>query len=321
MTMGAVFLAILTTTFWGGTAVSNQFVMDVMPPLFVGGLRFAIAAVFMLGWCLWEGAPLGIARRHWSIVWWMGVLLFLQIATFNLGSDQSSTSHASILVNSYIFWVAIWEHFISRTLRLAGRQWIGLLVAAIGCGWVFVETGIHNSDTIDTPTLVGNLILALSGIFLAVKIVYTKNSVREIAPSTLILWHDVVGAALFFVVSPFVETMEFRPMTPASWWALMYAGLIVSGFCFGANATLLRRHGASQVSVFSFGTPIVGVALGVWLRGDALSIGLLAGGVLVALGIYLVNKATAPASSKPVQSSQEPDLPDDAVTKQTTDAR
>ncbi|SFJ53851.1 DMT family transporter [Planctomicrobium piriforme] len=290
--MGAssVSLAILTTVFWGGTAVSNQFVMDVLPPLFVGGLRFALAALFMFFWCLLDGSPLGLKRNQWWPVWIMGVLLYLQIGTFNIGADRSSTSHASILVNSYIFWVAVWEHFISRTIQLVGRQWIGLVLAALGCGWVFLETGPSQAGSYDEPTVIGDLILALSGFILAIKIVYTKECVRVVPPGTLILWHDIVGTLLFFITCPLLETQKWGRMTPEAWWALLYSGLIVSGFCFGANAMLLRKHGASQVSVFSFGTPIVGVALGVWLRGDHLSIGLLGGGILVAIGIYLVNK-------------------------------
>ncbi len=295
MTLGSVALALLTTVFWGGTAVSNQFVMDVFPPLLVGGMRFALAAIFMLFWCLYDRTPLRVGRSQLGMVWWMGVLLFLQIGTFNLGSAESTTSHASILVNSYIFWVAIWEHFISRSLYLVGYQWLGLFLSAFGCCWVFLETGPGQSGAVDTPTLQGDLILALSGLILAVKIIYTKSCVRHMPPSSLILWHDVVGAGLFFITSPLLETHNYGQMTAASWIALLFAGFIVSGFCFGANAVLLQKHGASQVSVFSFGTPIVGVALGVWLRGDALSLGLLGGGLLVAIGIFLVNKSP-PAS-------------------------
>jgi len=302
MNTASVILALMTMVLWGGTAVSNQFVMDVFPPLLVGGMRFALAVVFMSFWCLLDGSPLGIRRKHWGTVWWMGVLLFLQIGTFNLGSAESTTSHASILVNSYIFWVAAWEHLFSRTIRLVNYQWLGLLLAAFGCGWVFIETGNGQIGNLDTPTLYGDLMLGLSGLVLAIKILYTKHSVREIPSGTLILWHDVVGAGLFFAASPLLEVQNYGTMTATSWIALLFAGFIVSGFCFGANAILLRKHGASQVSVYSFGTPIVGVALGIWLRGDTLTFGLVGAGVLVAIGIYLVNRLPNPQPIPPASA-------------------
>lgn len=289
---GAVFVALLTMVFWGGTAVSNQFALDVIPPILLGGLRFALAALFMAGWCLLEGSPLLLKRGQWTVGWIMGILLFLQIAAFNVGTDYSSSSNASILVNSYIFWVAGSEFLFFHTVRLNRTQWGGLILAGLGCACVFFNTGTTSPQSEDVPTLKGDLILALSGFLMAIKILYTKYAVRHISPTTLIFWHDILGALMFFVCSPLVGEKVTGPMTLVSWAALLYNGLIVSGYCFGANALLLRRYGASQVSVFSFGTPIVGVLLGVLMRGDVLSVRLFAGGLFVAAGIYLVNKQT-----------------------------
>jgi drug/metabolite transporter (DMT)-like permease len=302
LTAGSVVLAVVTCILWGGTAVSNQFVMDVMPPLYVGGLRFTLAAVFMLIWCLWTGAPVRLSRKQWIPVHILGLLLFLQIATFNIGADRSSTSHASILVNSYIFWVPIWEHLITRTIRLDLWQWAGLLLATFGCGWVFLEAVPGTTMALDIPTIEGDLILTLSGLILAVKIIYTKECVRQIAPATAIFWHDLVGTALFFLTAPLFETLPGKPFPVSAWVALLFSGFIVSGFCFGANAILLKKHGASQVSVFSFLTPIFGVILGIWLRGDLLSWSLVLGGILVTVGIALVNR-TPRVSDTPTPAS------------------
>lgn len=277
---------------WGGTGVSNLFALDAIPPVLLGGVRFILAAAFMLPWCWLNGSPLLLRPGEWTAGWMMGALLFLQIGTFNIGSDWSNSSHASILVNSYIFWVALCESLVFRTIWLNGWQWCGLLLAGIGCGWVFLNTGEAAAGGTDIPTVSGDLVLALSGLILAVKVLYTKHAVRKAVPETLILWHDLLGAMMFFASSFFMGERLTGPVTPTIWAAALFSGLIVSGYCFGANAILLRRHGASQVSVFSFGTPIIGVILGVLMRGDQLSFSLLIGGVLVTLGIVLVNRTS-----------------------------
>ncbi len=64
---------------------------------------------------------------------------------------------------------------------------------------------------------------------------------------------------------------------------------LMAGVCFALQAVLLRKYSASQISVFSFATPLVGVAMSVLLRGDQLSPWLLASGMVVACGILLVN--------------------------------
>lgn len=292
---GAVFVAILTMVFWGGTGVSNLYALDVIPPVMLGGVRFILAALFMVPWCWLNRSPLLLKRGEWTAGWIMGFLLFLQIGTFNIGSDWSNSSHSSILVNSYIFWVALCESLILRTIWLTGLQWCGLIVAGIGCSWVFLNTGETATGGQDIPTIRGDLVLALSGFILAVKILYTKHAVRKIVPETLILWHDILGSLMFFATSLLLGERLAGPMTTTAWLAALFSGLIVSGYCFGANAVLLRRHGASQVSVFSFGTPIIGVILGVWMRNDQLSSSLLLGGALVTIGIVLVNRQSAPS--------------------------
>jgi len=290
----SIFVAILTMVLWGGTAVSNQIAMDVIPPVLQGGVRFILAAAFMFPWCWLIGAPLILKRGEWGAGWLMGLLLFLQIGTFNIGSAWSNTSHASILVNSYIFWVAACEVLVFKTVWLGTIQWTGLMLAGVGCGWVFLNTGPAAGGAIDTPSIAGDLVLTLSGFILAIKILYTKHAVRNIAPETLILWHDLLGSLMFFIASPMIGERLTGRMTLSTWLATLFAGLIVSGYCFGANAVLLRRHGASQVSVYSFGTPVIGVILGVLMRGDQLSSALVFGGILVTLGIFFVNRLPAP---------------------------
>lgn len=282
--------ATVTVLLWGGNAVANQFAMDAMPPLFVGGVRFAMAAAFMLLWCRIERAPVWITQAG---DWWraavLGVLLFAQIATFNLGLKASNSSHGTLLVNSYIFWVALFEVFVQRSIRLRWWQTVGLLLAAIGSGLLLLESGATPVSDGDRVTLYGDGVLALSGLILAIKIIYTKHAVRFAKAGTLMLWHDVVGAVLLLVSAGLFETVQRIQLDISTLLGLFYLGVVVSGFCFAANAWLLQRHGASQVSVFSFATPVCGVILGVLLRNDHLSIWLVLACVFVVAGIYLTN--------------------------------
>lgn len=292
LTTAATILSLTTACLWGGTAVSNQFAVDELPPLLVGGIRFFIAGLFMLPWCLMEKAPIRFTRDQLRPVLMMSVLLFVQIGTFNIGCKWSTSSHASLFVNTYIFWVAAVEHFYTRTIRLGPRAILGLIIAGLGVSVLLMSTtkpGSTTTASLDTPTIAGDLILLFSGMLLASKVLYTKEAVRHIAPGTVILWHDFLGAGLFFIASALTEPKPTAWPTWPAIWALLYGGLVVSGFCFAAHAYQLRTYGASQISVFSFATPVFGVAFGVLLRGDALSPWLLVCGLAVAIGITLVN--------------------------------
>jgi drug/metabolite transporter (DMT)-like permease len=303
---GSLF-ALLMALLWAGTSVTAREAADRVPPLAIGGIRFALASLFMLWWCRWEGVSFRLRRGQWTPTIVMGVLLFLQIGAFNIGVAWSNASHTTLLVNTYIFWVAGYEHFVTGAIRMTRRQILGLLIATAGTVVLVQEatpavtTGSpaaiapsleleeQAARPRDTPTLAGDAVLALSGLILAVKVMYTKYAVRVVPSGTLILWHDVIGTALFFLSSAALETWHPDPWTPSIVVSLLYAGLVVSGLCFAGHAWLLRRHSASSVSVFSFATPVFGVVLAVLLRGDRLSGWLVLSGGLVAIGLVLLS--------------------------------
>ncbi|WP_417847976.1 DMT family transporter [Thalassoglobus sp.] len=285
----SVSLALLSVVLWGGTAVANQYAIDVYPPFFVGGIRFGLAAIFMVVWCSIAGTPIFLSGRQLWVAFILGALMSVQISTFNYGTSISNASHATVLVNSYVFWVAAYESFIARTIRLQWSQTVGLILAGAGvCVLVFAAEG-HQDSAMDQPTLRGDLVLALSGLTLGVKIIAVKWATRTVPPSSLILWHDLFGAGLLFLFSGLWETQSGNPLTWQAVVALLFGGFIISGLCFVLNAQLLQKHGASQVSVFSFVTPICGILLAWAFRGDQLSPWLIVSGLFVAAGIFLVN--------------------------------
>jgi drug/metabolite transporter (DMT)-like permease len=300
MGVGAALLTLLLALLWGGTSVTARIAADRVPPLAVGGIRFGLAAIFMLAWCRWEGVSLKLTRPQVIPALVLGLLLFLQIGTFNLGVAWSTASHSTLLVNTYVFWVAIADHFLTRQARLSAAQWVGLGISALGAALLFVDApapankpgAILGGIPRDEATLAGDLTLVISAILFAVKVLYTKRVVRSHSPGTLIFWHDVIGTLLFLVASLAWERAMWHddPWTPGIVASLLYSGLVVSGFCFAAQAWQLRQYGASQVSVFSFATPVFGVGLAILFRGDRLSGWLLLAGVLVAIGIVLVNR-------------------------------
>ncbi|MBT6846717.1 MAG: EamA family transporter, partial [Planctomycetaceae bacterium] len=73
-------------------------------------------------------------------------------------------------------------------------------------------------------------------------------------------------------------------------WGLIYQGVIVGGLCFAIQTLLLNKYSASRITVFSFLTPIFGIATAATLRKDPLSPWIFLSLALVAAGIYLVNR-------------------------------
>lgn len=284
-------LTTLTAALWAGTAVGTRIAADTVSPMLLGALRFGWTLPVLWMWCRWQQSRLQLAAHDCLPIGVLGLLLFVQICTFNIGISWSNGSHASVIINTYLFWVAGYEHFVTRTHRLRVLQMLGLLVAFGGVMLLFEQTSQGGAATgqQDPPSLAGDLMLLVSSLLLAAKVCYTKHAVRKVEPGPLIFWHNVVGTILFAVGGLLLEDVSQTRLPTNSVLALLYIGPVVSGFCFAAHAWLLSRHSAGAISVFSFLTPVVGVLFANLLRGDQLTSGLLLCGLCVAAGIALVN--------------------------------
>lgn len=314
LTVVSVLLVMLTVVLWAGTPVAIRFSTDILPPFSVSGIRFSLAALFMLAWTRAHGTSVKLPRENARLPMIAGFLMFLQIGTFTLGVHLSNASHGSIFINTFIFWIVAIEHFVMKSSRLTMRKSVGLILAAVGVALVLKSAEQPPSEQLtevvveEAATIEGDLLLLLSALLLGIKIAWTKHSVKTIHPDCFIFWHHVFGVILFVFYGAIVERFDPRILVElsrddvqAAWWGLLYQGLAVAGLCFAVQARLLKKHAASRISVFSFATPLFGILFAVLLRGDPLSPWLFVAGVAVAAGILLVNlddRKTTKATSK-----------------------
>ena len=293
-------LILMTAALWGGTPVAVKFSVDLLPAVAVSGLRFALAALFMCFWCQAEGTSWKLERSERKWILGGGLLLFFQITLFTIGIDWSNASHATLLINSFIFWIVAIEHIVLKTLRMNFKQTLGLTVAAIGVLLAFmIAKQQPGTNQADSPSLAGNLLLLASAAILGVKILYTQHVVKRMPPSRFILWHDIVGVLLFAIVSLTLEDFsnwsetrgqpEFGQKVTFAFLGIAYQGILVAGLCFAIQAHLLRKHAAFQISIYSFTTPLFGLLFAFRLRSDPFAIWLPLSALCVAIGIILVN--------------------------------
>lgn len=302
LTLSAVLLTLLTVVLWAGTPTAVRFSTDLVPPISVAGLRFAVAVVFMFFWSWSHGTSLKLTGAQLRKPLIGGVLLFFQIGLFTLGIHWSNASHGTIFINTFIFWLVAIDHFVTRSERLAIRPIIGLILAAFGVALILATTGRPDSASVEeAASLDGDCLLMLSALILAIKIAYTKHSVGSIHPDSFIFWHAVFGTVLFAGWGFLVEGFRFSILTDIhdtttqrALAGIAYQGIAVAGLCFAIQARLLRKHSASKIAVFSFATPLFGILFAVLLRGDPVSPWLFVSGLAVAIGILLVNLRTTP---------------------------
>lgn len=289
--------AILCCMLWGGNAVAVKFSIPDIPPMGCAGLRFLLALPVIAWFCWRSGQPLWAPRNHWGLVILHAGITVAQIYTFNWGTSHGTAGRASIFINVHplvvapLAWLVLGE-------RLGLRGLGGLLAAALGLLVLLAEPLRRGG------AYAGDLIVLLSGAIFAVQTIAQKLTFSMLAPTTLLWGQSVLAIPMFLLFSAWGEGADAYHFTPLAVWGLVYQGLAVSGVCFAVWMILLRRYEASRLATLAFLTPVFGVGFGSLMRGETLTVPLIAGGALVGLGIYLV--ASDRSTRRPANDEELP---------------
>ena len=277
-------LSLLLAFLWGGNSPSIKVGLEDLPPMALAFVRFCIGLVIVGGWSLYCRIPLGLKHGEFSRLLLLTLIFISQIITLNTGTLLTSASRSTILINVYPFFTAIFAHLWIPGERLSINKTLGIVVAFSGV-FITVAPNLGSGET----SVIGDIIVLVSGCFLGLRVVVTKLLVQSIHPYRLLVWYLVLSLPCFAALSFLFERGETFQISLAGAAALLYQGGIIAGFCFLAWTSILEKYSASKLVVFFFATPLSGVVFSSLFLGDELTVYLLGGAILVAVGIFLVN--------------------------------
>ncbi len=276
-----VFTMVGICALWGGNAVAVKYAVPDLPPLGAAAIRFALSLPILAIVCRLVGQKLWVDRSLWGLVAFNGLLAALQIGSFTWGTSHSAAGRSSIFINVHPLIVAplAWI-FLGEWM---GRRGVcGLIAAAIGVAMVLSSSFRGGGEY-----LVGDLVVLGSGIVFAIQTIVQKKTFPHIAPATLLFVQSIVATGMVLACSGIVEGFGAYHFTPRACASMAFQGFAVSGICFAVWLLLLGRYPAGQLATVAFMTPIFGMGMSRVLRGEELTGTLVAGGLLVGLGIYL----------------------------------
>jgi drug/metabolite transporter (DMT)-like permease len=139
--------------------------------------------------------------------------------------------------------------------------------------------------------LIGDLLGIMGGLFWAgTTIVIRRSSLAEVSSAKTLLY-QLGGASLILLPMAYFSG-HFNQVVPgwALWGNLAFQSVVVTFGSYLIWFQLLRKYLATRLSIFSFLTPIFGVALGVLVLNEPLDPRFVAGAALVLAGIAVVNR-------------------------------
>ncbi len=281
-------LALVVSFFWSGNIISIKFGLATIPPFWSAFWRMVVGAIAVALWTLALGKPVLFERTRFREILLLSALFTVQIAVFNLSVFHTSPGYAVILLNTNPVMINVISHFFVRDDRLTGMRFLGLAIAFGGISYVMLG---QPDATLAPNPLLGNSLMLVSALLLALRIVYTQRLVQGMGPLRPVIWQMVFSLPGFLMLALAFEKPLLQPLSYEPVLAILYQALVVAGFCFVTWTTMLQHHSAGNLAVYSFSVPIFGIFLSAALFDEEITRRLLAGAVAVAAGIWIVTRS------------------------------
>ena len=282
----AVALVVSLCFLWGLGQVSIKAANRGVSPIFQAAVRSVVATLLVACWARMRALPLTHRDRTLLHGLAIGLLFGTEFVFIYLGLSYTTASHAVILLYTAPFFVALGAHHLLPNEPLTGRKLAGLILAFAG---VLVTLW----DSLGRPTrlqIAGDLMSMLGGFLWAATSLYLKRVVRaSMTPSQMLFYQLGVSAVQLSLMAFFLEPQWIRDLGPLVLTALAYQGIIVAFASYLVWFWLIQVYPVSNLSGFTFFTPIFGVLLGGLLLHEPLTAKLLTGAALVTGGMILVN--------------------------------
>lgn len=283
--------AVVCCMLWAGNAVAVKAAIPALPPMGCAAIRFLLGLPVTLLLCLWAGQDIRVGRGQLGLLVLHGLITAAQIGTFNWGASHGEAGRSTVFINIHPLVVAP-AAWLLLGERLGPGGLAGMASAGLGVLILLAEPLRRGGG------MAGDLVVLTSGVIFGLQTIAQKLTFPKVAPAALLVSQTALAAVFAGVYSLLVEgSSAFRP-TRAAWAGVLYQGLAVSGFGFALWMALLRSYPAGRLTTLAFLTPLFGVALGHFLRGEAVTPSLLAGSALVGLGVALTSSERARGSHR-----------------------
>lgn len=278
---------LLLSFVWGSSFILMKKALIDLTPVQVGALRMLIAGVVLLAFGFKSLKQ--IKRKHYKYIFYTALLgTFFPVFLFAFAVNGIDSSIASILnsltpFNTFIFGV------LAFGLKFKKEQLVGIVIGLVGTVVLIVK----GADLNPNQNYWFTLLVVIASIGYALNVNLVKKYLSDVSALSIVTGNFlllVIPALIVLYFSDFFQTIEF---TESKTSALGYVAVLAI-FGTGIAKVFYNKmvHLASPIfaSSVTYLIPIVAVFWGI-LDGEELSLIQLLAGLIILLGVYLLNRS------------------------------
>jgi drug/metabolite transporter (DMT)-like permease len=270
---------------WGSSYLFIKIGVETLEPftLIASRLAIGLAVLATVVFLAREALP-----REPRIYGHLVVMAIINIALpfFLITNAEKTTDSAlaAIINGSVPLFTIVIAALVLDDEPITVNRLIGLIVGFVGVV-IIVSRGLGGGES----SVTGELALIGSSISYAAGAVYSRRNVRGLRPMIPALFQ--VGFA--FVITAVLALLLERPfetqVRPDAVFAVVWLGILGSGFAYLAVFRLFSHWGATRTSLVAYLLPVVGIVLGFVVLREEIDARIILGTALVIGGVALVN--------------------------------
>ena len=280
---------------WGSTYLAIRWVLESMPPLLSGGVRFLVAGAVLLAWAAWsersrpEGPErVGLAQWKWSLL--IGALLFLGGNGAVMWAEQRVPSGVAALLVAFMPCCLVLLEWLGPTRKVPSALTVGGL--AMGTAGLVLLVGVPGAEG-GSVDMMGAIVLLLgsfawaAGSLVARSAPLARSHVRN---SGMQMVGGGALLALAGLATGELGRLQDAHITQASVLAWLYLVTFGSLVGFTAFAFLMRTVSPAKVATYAYVNPVVAVLLGWALAGELVTSRTLVASAVIVGAVVMITR-------------------------------
>ncbi|HEY2980340.1 MAG TPA: DMT family transporter [Anaerolineales bacterium] len=243
------------------------------------GLLFCAAVIFI------QRVPWPRGWKSWSPLLLLGLInVAIPFFLISWGELSIDSAVAAILDATVPLFTILIAHFLLGDDKMTVPKVVGLLI-----GFAGVVVLMSKDIGASAGSLLGQGAVILASVFYAIGAVYVRKATQDTAGIFRSAGPLVSATAIMWLSAAAFESPIQVPQLDITWIALLFLGILGSGFAFLLAYQLIHDIGPTRTTMVTYLFPLGGVILGVTFLDEKLTWQLVTGAVLIILSLAAAN--------------------------------
>ena len=272
---------------WGTSYVFIKVGVQTLPTFTLIASRLGIGLTVLVTVVLAAREPLPRSPRIYGHLLVMSIVnIVLPFALITTAERSVDSALAAIINGAVPLFVIVFAAFVLHDEPITVNRLAGL---AIGYAGVIILVSRSLGSGLSASSFQGELALIGSAALYGAGAVYARRNVRGLRPMIPALFQVLFAFCIVATIALATEHPWTVHWTFDAVGAVIWLGILGSGFAYLANFRLLARMGATRASLVAYLLPVVGIVSGAIVFRESVDARILLGTAFVFGGVALVN--------------------------------